>query len=250
MSSIHRFLCLLVISLTISASSFSDSVGQDADVFSTPESIFARCVQSSLDTLGFSVGPVDGIIGRLTRRAIAEYIRKYPEASSQPALSVQTTPDWCEYLSANHEQVAEAYPQAKAAAQRIPEIRVVSGDPRDIWVELSSQTDGSVEDALKTLLDERSRESILGNGKQNALLFVFRDGIEIGDKITVEHRFERPWNRNIPPTSFEYTINESTPLNPLIIMNSTSTQGRGGTLTLSLFHGDELIARKVIPITR
>jgi Alginate lyase. len=63
---------------------------------STPAFADMTCVQTELARLGFDPGPADGLIGRRTRNAAAEFVSS--SAVSLPDLSNQTAATWCQAL--------------------------------------------------------------------------------------------------------------------------------------------------------
>ncbi|MEX0346887.1 MAG: peptidoglycan-binding protein [Rhizobiaceae bacterium] len=215
---------------------------------SSLRAIYVGCVQSSLNKLGFNAGVVDGVVGRRTRRSARSYQRTFSQASDLQRLSTATAPQWCEYLSGAHEEVAANFARVKEHIDSIPGLHIVSGDPGVIWVQLSSQTNDSIASALTELIGKSETGRVRGNGKQNTLLVVFNNSLKIGDKVTVQHRYVRPWSRRIPPIRFDYNINKNTPQEPLIIMNSATTQGKGGSLIISLFVNEKIISESTFPI--
>ncbi len=250
MSSARIFAFWMFVALVVlpgSAAAVED--GDEAFLsLSNLRAIYVGCVQSSLNKLGFNAGLVDGVLGRRTRRSARSYQRKFSEASNLQRLSTATAPQWCEYLSSTHEEVAANFASVKQHIDSIPGLHLVFGDPGTIWVQLSSQTDNSIASALTELIDQSATSSLRGNGKQNTLLIVFNKPLKVGDKVTVEHRYVRPWNRKIPPIRFDYDIGKNTPQDPLIIMNSATTQGKGGSLIISLFVNEAIVSESTFPI--
>lgn len=209
---------------------------------------YAVCVQKEFNALGYQVGSADGIIGEKTLKAAAEFIADNDAVTVPDELSELTAKEWCSWVAAMRPELIEIALSTAAEMLSSPTIHVYRQSPRIISKRLSDQSKDTIANEIQILDSEVGVLDVSKNGRDHAILFVFPKSLEVGTNIRTEHQFYRPNLGVLEPYVFEYVVESNTDVDPLLILNASTADGAGGSITYRGYVDGALVSEMELQI--
>lgn len=220
------------------------------------ENASLKCVQRSLNALGYDAGPHDGLMGGKTRNASMEFLDSGIALADYPELSSTSAFEWCEKL------VSEFIVLAPIAGAGLTEVVVAElmeaifspaasilvseMKPDDLAAELNEADSEAVFDHIKDIAAQDV--GFLTTQTFNRSVVFILNGMGLRGATV-----KTTWAFRLLPNGYwyrdenEYSIDRSVPSDPLIIVNSTFASVAGQFL-YEVYVNDRKIAERYVEV--